>query len=216
MILGIANGIKHDQVMSRRRQQTRPQTQQQTMSASDENCTNTLPRWRGLLAPVLALVFALPLAGCGFQLAGSGRLPVAMQTTYVQSTAPRSEFFASLTEALRQRGLELVDSDERAGATLTISEDLTGQRVLSVSARNIPREYEVYYAVTFSLEAEGKSLINAEPLVARRNYSYDETQVLGKEREESQLRRALAEDLARQVVRRIEAVAGDGRPRAAG
>jgi len=45
-------------------------------------------------------------------------------------------------------------------------------------------------------------------LRARRNYTYDETQVLGKEREASILRQALAEDLARQVVRRIEALAG--------
>jgi len=207
MILGIANGIKHDQRMSRR--------SQQSLAASAASYGMRLPRMLG--APgMLVVLFALPLAGCGFQLAGSGNLPVAMQTTYVRSTEPRSDFFASLTEALRQRGLELVDSDERAGATLTISEDETGQRVLSVSARNIPREYEVYYAVTFSLEAEGQSLIDGQPLVVRRNYSYDETQVLGKEREETQLRKALAEDLARQVVRRIEAVAADNRARTPG
>ena len=158
------------------------------------------------LAASFAAVAFVALAGCGFQLAGSGSLPPAMQLTYLESTAPRSEFHASLTEALRRRGLELVESSEDAGATLRISEDETGQRVLSVSARNIPREYEVYYAVTFSLEADGEPLIEREPLVARRNYSYDETEVLAKEREESLLRRSLADDLARQVVRRIEAV----------
>lgn len=129
-----------------------------------------------------------------------------MQTTYVESVEQRSEFYDSLSEVLRQRGLQLVDSRAEAGARLIISEDSSGQRVLSVTARNIPREYEVYYAVTFSLEAAGEPLIEPEVLVARRNYTYDETEVLGKEREESILRRALAEDLARQVVRRIEAV----------
>jgi LPS-assembly lipoprotein len=147
------------------------------------------------------------LAGCGFQLAGSGRLPAAMQTTYVDSSELHSEFYESLSEVLRQRGLNLVDSRAEAGARLIISEDSSGQRVLSVTARNIPREYEVYYAVTFSLETEGRALIGPEVLVARRNYTYDETQVLGKEREESILRRALAEDLARQVIRRIETAA---------
>ena len=39
-----------------------------------------------------------------------------------------------------------------------------------------------------------------------RSYTYDETQVLAKSREEQELRRSLAEDLARQVVRRIEAL----------
>lgn len=147
------------------------------------------------------------LSACGFQLAGSGRLPTAMQSTYLESTAPHTEFFSSLSEVLRQRGLDLVDSGGTAGARLIITEDTSGQRVLSVTARNIPREYEVFYAITFSLQAEGSFLIEDELLVARRNYTYDETQVLGKEREEEQLRRALAEDLARQVVRRIEAIA---------
>jgi outer membrane lipopolysaccharide assembly protein LptE/RlpB len=45
-------------------------------------------------------------------------------------------------------------------------------------------------------------------MVATRSYTYDETQVLGKAQEERILRRALAEDLARQIVRRIEAVGG--------
>jgi LPS-assembly lipoprotein len=150
---------------------------------------------------------ALLMSGCGFRLEGSGALPAAMQTTYLESSAPQSEFYASLSDALRRRGLTLVDSKDEAGARLIISEDQSDQRVLSVNARNIPREYEVYYSVTFSLEANGESLIEPEPIVVRRNYTYDETQVLGKEREETVLRRALAEDLARQVVRRIEAAA---------
>jgi len=161
-----------------------------------------------LLGRLLALFAAVVLiSGCGFSLAGSGTLPAAMQTTYLDSVEQHSDFYDSLSEALRQRGLNLADSSSQASARLIISEDSTGQRVLSVTARNIPREYEVFYAVTFSLEAEGRSLIQSELLVARRNYTYDETEVLGKEREESLLRRALAEDLARQVVRRIEAVA---------
>jgi LPS-assembly lipoprotein len=157
------------------------------------------------IAPTLA---AMSLAACGFHLAGSGNLPSAMQTTYLDSGERYSDFYASLSEALRRLGVRLVDSEGEAGAKLLISEDESGQRVLSVSARNIPREYEVFYSVTFALEANGVSLIQPELLVARRNYTYDETEVLGKEREETVLRRALAEDLARQVVRRIEAVAG--------
>jgi len=164
--------------------------------------------WSRSRAPrsvLLAVVFGL-VGGCGFQLAGSGRLPAAMQATYLDSTEPRSEFYSSLSEALRHSGLELVDSRGDADARLVISEDSTGQRVLSVTARNIPREYEIFYSVTFSLEAQGEALIQPEVLVARRNYTYDETEVLGKEREESLLRRALADDLARQVMRRIEAL----------
>ena len=88
---------------------------------------------------------------------------------------------------------------------LRILADTTGQRVLSVSARNTPREYEVFYAVTFSLESQGSNLIETESLVVTRSYTYNEAQVLGMGAEEQVLRESLAQDLARQVLRRIEA-----------
>lgn len=152
-----------------------------------------------------SILCAVLLAGCGFQLEGAGALPAAMATTYVETSQPHSEFFGSLRDVLRMRGSEVVDAPQAGGATLRILEDSTGQRVLSVSARNTPREYEVFYTVTFSLHADAQSLIEAESLVVTRNYTYDETQVLGKLTEERVLRRALASDLARRVVRRIEA-----------
>jgi LPS-assembly lipoprotein len=78
--------------------------------------------------------------------------------------------------------------------------------VLSVSARNTPREYEIFYSVTFALRAGAENLIEPESLIVTRSYTYDETQVLGKNREERVLRQSLADDLARRVVRRIEAL----------
>src|SRR5690606_40961825 len=102
-------------------------------------------------------------------------------------------------------GGELV-SEAEATAVLEIVQDETGQRVLSVSARNTPREFEVWYVVAFSLRIDGKELLSSQPIQQTRAYTYDETKVLAKAREEQILRRALAEDLARQVVRRIEAV----------
>lgn len=148
-------------------------------------------------------VGTLALAACGFHLEGAGALPPAMAKTYLASTDPHSDFLLSLTDALRLRGSEIVGSPDAADAVVSISRDDTGQRVLSVSARNIPREYEVYYTVTFSLKLSGENVIDHETLVVTRSYTFDETEVLAKAAEEEILRRALAEDLARRVVQRI-------------
>ena len=51
-----------------------------------------------------------------------------------------------------------------------------------------------------------EKLIDSESLVVTRSYTYDETEVLAKASEEQILREALADDLARRVVRRIEAL----------
>jgi LPS-assembly lipoprotein len=160
------------------------------------------------LAAVRVAILALAIvgAGCGFHLQGSGTLPPALAKAYVRSPSPHSDFLASLTEALRLRGSDVVTAREQAEAVVDVTVDQTGQRVLSVTARNIPREYEVYYAVTFSLLVGQEKLIDSESLVVTRSYTYDETQVLAKASEEQILREALADDLARRVVRRIEAL----------
>jgi outer membrane lipopolysaccharide assembly protein LptE/RlpB len=134
-----------------------------------------------------------------------------MAKTYNAAMDRNSEFFTSLRDALRQHGSDIVPAPEQADAVLSILEDDTGQRVLSVTARNVPREYEVFYTVSFSLAAGERKLIEPESLVATRVYAWNETEVLGKCAEERILRQALAEDLAERVMRRIEA-RRDGSP----
>jgi LPS-assembly lipoprotein len=161
--------------------------------------------YRGVRASLVAAA-ALAVTACGFHLQGSGALPPSMLRTYVDTQRPHSEFLVTLTDVLRQRGAEVLAAPATDAAVLDIVSDETGQRVLSVSARNIPREYEVYYAVTFSLRVGTDSVIANESLVVTRSYTYDETQVLAKAAEEQILRRALAEDLARRVMQRIQAL----------
>lgn len=160
---------------------------------------------RGVRASFVAAL-ALLAAGCGFHLQGAGTLPSAMARTYIDTDRPHSAFLESLTDVLRQRGAEVLDAPADGAAVLDVAVDETGQRVLSVSARNIPREYEVFYAVTFSLRVGADSLIDNESLAVTRAYTYDETQVLAKAAEEEILREALAADLARRVMQRIQAL----------
>lgn len=154
------------------------------------------------------LLGAAALGACGFHLEGMSTLPTEAATTYIDAVDRSSEFFVSMRDALRARGAEVVNSPQEASAVLRITEDLTAQRMLSVSARNIPREFEVYYQITFSLRAGDDELIEPTSLVATRNYTFNETLVLGKSIEQSVLRESLAQDLARQVLRRIAADRG--------
>ncbi len=157
---------------------------------------HALRRWSILLG-------AASLSACGFHLEGMTTLPTGAATTYIDTEDRYSEFYVSMRDALRARGAEVVDSAQEAGAVLRITEDLTDQRMLSVSARNIPREFEVYYQITFSFRAGDDEIIESTSLVATRNYTFNETLVLGKSTEQTVLRESLAQDLARQVLRRI-------------
>lgn len=148
------------------------------------------------LLPLLALL----LAGCGFHLRGTPDIPPEMARTYVAADDRYSLFYRKLTDHLEQSGIELVDSPEEATAELVILADDTGQRVLSVSARNVPREYEVYYTIYYSLVSGPAVLMEPQLKTLTRDYTYDETRVLGKAREEDLLREAIADDLVRLVM----------------
>jgi LPS-assembly lipoprotein len=148
--------------------------------------------------------------GCGFGLASVVSMPSSAMTMHLATGQPHSEFAATLRDTLAVNGIELVEDRSAAQLVLHILEDESGQRILSVSARNVPREFEVYYTVSFALESDGGDPAQPQVLVASRTYSYDVNQVLGKSAEEQALRRTLAADLARRVIRRIETTVAGG------
>lgn len=151
-------------------------------------------------------VVALLVAGCGFHLRGAPDIPPEMARTYIDTDDRYSLFYRELTAGLEQAGVELVDSPEDATAELVIHTDDTGQRVLSVSARNVPREYEVYYTVYYSVVSGSSVVMEPQLKTLTRDYTYDETRVLGKAREEQLLREAIAEDLVRVVLLQLSSL----------
>ena len=156
-----------------------------------------------MLARIAAVTLLLVLGGCGWQLRGRVRLPEAMSVTYVDSKDRYSDFTQALQDHLRASGARLADRPTDATASIRVVRDESGQRVLSISARNTPQEYEVYYVVEYSVSSAGTELLPLQRLELTRDYTYDEAAVLAKQREEAALRQALARDLAAQVVRRV-------------
>jgi len=143
------------------------------------------------------------LAGCGFHLQGAFTTPPEMERTYILADDQRSLFYRELHEALKTAGVQLVDDASTATATFTISYDHTDQRVLSVSARNVPTEYEVYYTIEYALDGGAKNLLEPQALTLTRDYTYDPTLVLGKAQEQELLREAIVDDLVRIVLKQI-------------
>lgn len=152
---------------------------------------------------MLLILATASLAACGFHLQGAFIAPTGMERTYIASSDRYSLFLREFEARLRSAGVEVTDSAADATATFTISFDDTSQRVLSVSARNVPTEYEVYYTLTYSLDAGETNLMPQQTLTLTRDYTYDSTLVLGKAREEELLRDAIVQDLVRIVMKQI-------------
>jgi LPS-assembly lipoprotein len=146
------------------------------------------------------------LSGCGWRLQGTTKLSPIMATTYVDTEDRYTDFYRALRESLQASGARLTSNENEASAVVKILKDESGQRVLTVSGRNTPEEYEVFYSIEYSVNGRTEELIVPERIELTRDYSYDETAVLAKQKEQSILREALARDLAGQVVRRLAAL----------
>lgn len=137
---------------------------------------------------------------------GTATVPPEMARTYIETDDRYSLFYRKLRDSLQRSGIEMVDAPISASATFTIHSDETGQRVLSVSARNVPREFEVYYTVRYDVVTSDKIILTPRTQTLTNDYIWDETQVLGKEKEEQLLREAVVDDLVRVVLIQLSAL----------
>lgn len=145
----------------------------------------------------------LALTGCGFQLARPAPLPEFVESVSLQAEDTRSDLYLALEREFLQRGVPLqADSGNR----LVINSVQSGQRILSVSARNIPREYEVFYTVSYQFFRDEELLIDRPSDTLTRDYVWNEFEVLGKVREEEQVREVIVQDLVDGIMRQMSSL----------
>lgn len=157
----------------------------------------------GWLLPAAAAVL---LSGCGFRLQGATPLPAGLDDVYVSTTDELTPFAVELRSALRRSGAREAPSAAKADAVVRVLRDRAGRRVLSVSARNTPEEYEIFYEVEYAIDRAGREAVPRQALALTRSFSFDEAALLAKDREEAILRDAMARDLAGLVMRRLESL----------
>lgn len=156
----------------------------------------------------IAVTATLSFGGCGYHLQSYDQMPSEMDVTYIQSSDHYSDFYRQLRQALENSNVKVTNRPADATATLIITNDITGQRLVTVSAQNQPLEFEVFYDVTFMVTTPDGVLLPEKELEASRTYAFNDTEILGKREEEAIIREALVRDMIRRVLRTLNA-AGD-------
>ncbi len=164
-------------------------------------------RSRAAAVLLLAAGGCAGLAGCGFRLRGSAAMPHSLAQVRIEATDTESDFYFGLRKALRAAGTRIDDeSPDDSVAVIHIIHDSSIEHVLTVSAFNVPNEYELTYTMKFSVTLKGRELIRPEEHVLLRDYSYSEGAQLAKEREKAIMSAALAQDLVTVVMRRLSSL----------
>ncbi|MDR2690553.1 MAG: LPS assembly lipoprotein LptE [Azoarcus sp.] len=150
----------------------------------------------------IALI-ALTLAACGFHLRGPQ--PLAFASVNI-SASPYSELGAALRRQVALSGTTTVEEDAaKAEVSLQILANERTREILSLTGAGKVREYELAQRIRFRLIRTngGEELIIPTELLTRREYTFNDEEVLGKEQEEALLYRDMEADLVRQIMRRL-------------
>ncbi len=160
------------------------------------------------------LLMLMPFfSACGFHLrqAASAALPASLSTLRVTMSDSRLAYPPLLVEMRNalyaQPGVIVEAKDTKANVPLL---DLFGEyyaaQVLAVDTSGKVSAYLLNYKVDFRLaDAAGKNLIAKQTVKLQREYTFDQFNVLAKEKEEEYLRDEMRRDAVQQILRQLAA-----------
>jgi LPS-assembly lipoprotein len=147
---------------------------------------------------ILLLALLLALTACGFQLRGTADL--AFKNLYMQGS--KLTINKNLTRSLKVNGVTVVDNPEKAELFLEMLSEQREQKILSLSGGGKVREFEIIYRVSFRLRSPSSETWGPVQTVEnRRDFSYDDSQLLAKETEEERLLEDMRNAATREIMR---------------
>jgi len=154
------------------------------------------------LRRLLAAALVLTLAACGFQLRGQTSLPFA--TLYVPGATPLAvELKRNIASGTQTK---LVDAPDKAQAQLIMSGEQREKVILSLNSAGRVREFQLRYKIAFRvIDTKGREYLPLNEIALTRDISFNDSQVLAKETEETLLYRDMQSDMVQQVLRRLGA-----------
>ena len=156
---------------------------------------------------LIAILIALLLTACGFQLRGAQPLPFS--SLYI---AENWELGAALKRNIRALGsTQLAQTPQEAQAVLTSIGEAREKIILSLSATGRVREFQLRYRFAYRVhDLKGREFIPPTEIVLVRDISFSDERVLAKEQEEVLLYRDMQNDMVQQVLRRLAAAKIEG------
>lgn len=160
-----------------------------------------------MIRSAIALVLALALAGCGFQLRSALSLPPDLGPIQVEGQGRYSTLADALSLSLQRAGATVVEGrgHNEEVARLRILSERWGSTPISIDARGRAQEYTLRYAVVFELvRADGEDLVPQQAVELARDYIRSPTDLTGADSEQELLTREMERDMVASIVRRID------------
>jgi len=168
-----------------------------------DNQKITIPVIR--LFSVLGLTL-LMLTACGFHLRGTGALPDTMSVTYIHGTKQFDTLNDDFRYALEAHGARVTENRADATAILRILGNNNDKDVLTVDVGGKVQEIQIRQTIRFDVvTSDNQPLVERQTVTLSRDFVFNKTDILAKERESDLIKKELQRDVVNQAMLRIVA-----------
>lgn len=156
----------------------------------------------------LTSTFLILLAGCGFQLRGSVKIPEWLSPIYISAKNPYSELATELRRQLNSNGIETAETASAGQYTLHIKEISEARRTLAVDSRVDASEFRNEITLVYELTGKAGEIILGpdERISAGRNYQQSADRIESEAGRMDNLRREMYRSIALQVTWRLQSL----------
>lgn len=152
-----------------------------------------------------AILIALALSACGFQLRGSYNLP--WETLHIGGLPENNELYFQIKRGVESGSLTRISTDaKQASASLAVLRNEQHKAILSLSAKGLVREFQLTRTFVYRVvDAQGKELLPQSQIILQRDMTFDDERIFAKEAEEAMIWREMQQDMVQLLLRRLAA-----------
>jgi LPS-assembly lipoprotein len=153
-----------------------------------------------------ACFFLLLISGlisCGFHLRGA--TDVSFNSIFIQGNT--LVISKNLVKSLNSNGVKVLPSAEGAEMLLETLGEESEKRILSLAGSGKVNEFELFYRVHYRTKLAGSELWSIPQTVeARRDFTYNDANLLAKQGEEKRLNESMQQDVLSNLMRRLSSL----------
>jgi LPS-assembly lipoprotein len=149
------------------------------------------------------MLLSLAITACGFQLRGMADL--SFKHLHIQGKT--LSISKDLARTFASNQIKIVDKINEAELLLELLDESNQKRIQSLSGGGLVREFELNYQVQYRTRQPADALWSkVQTVQVRRDFSYDDKNLLGKADEETRLNTDMRNDAIREIMRRLGAI----------
>ena len=152
---------------------------------------------------LIAILLLLVITSCGFHMRGM----IEMSFKTISLEGKELSFSKNLKKILNTNKVAIVSQTENPELRVEFLSEESEKRILTLSGQGLFREFEIFYRVRYRIKTSNSEIWSQENIIeTRRDFTYSDANLIGKEEEERQLSEAMRNEAITNLFNQIQLI----------